>query len=153
MPTAACEIDANVEPLDIRRNRALVEAVERYRRAEPSHPNRRLTETWKPVQRLQQKSPLDVSKSITDTYHLPTDRLEETRCPKNTPWEETYHPVIQKTLLNKNVDKSTPQIILRSAAMETIDNYPKTSIHAFTDGSAFKATNFCRIWCIPEDPR
>ena len=26
--------------------------------------------------------------------------------------------------------------------METIDNYPKTSIHAFTDGSAFKATTF-----------
>ena len=154
-PTAACEIDANVEPLDIRRNRTLVEAVERYKRAEPSHPNRRLTETWEPIQRLQQKSPLDASKSISENYHLPTDRLEERRCPENTPWVDTYHPRIQKNLLNKNIDKSSPQAILRSAAMETIDNYSNKSIHAFTDGSAFKATTYAGYGVflkIPDKP-
>ena len=30
-PTAACEIDANLEPLDLRRERAALECIERYR--------------------------------------------------------------------------------------------------------------------------
>ena len=40
-PTAACEIEANIEPMDHRRIRALIESVERYRRQEEDHPNRR----------------------------------------------------------------------------------------------------------------
>ena len=39
-PSAACEIDSNMEPLDIRRERATLEATERYRRLPQSHPNR-----------------------------------------------------------------------------------------------------------------
>ena len=76
-PIAACEIDANIEPLDIRRNRTLVEATERYQRAESNHPNRRLVETWKPTNRLQQKSPLDLAASLSENQHLPTDRMQE----------------------------------------------------------------------------
>ena len=33
-PTAACEIDARVEPLDLRRERAVMESFERYKRFE-----------------------------------------------------------------------------------------------------------------------
>ena len=141
-PTAACEIDANIEPLDIRRNRALMEAVERYHRAEPEHPNRQLVEKWKANPRLKQQSPLDVSASLTETYFLPTDRLEETRCPKSTPWRNTYMPEIKTKLLNQSINKNTPEPILRAAAYETIDSYPDTMIQAYTDGSAFKATTF-----------
>ena len=39
-PTATSEIDARVEPLDLRRERAVLESVERYCRLEPDHPNR-----------------------------------------------------------------------------------------------------------------
>ena len=41
---AACEIDADTEPLDIQRNRALIKAVKRYHRTEEDKPNRQLVE-------------------------------------------------------------------------------------------------------------
>ena len=141
-PIAACEIDANINPLDIRRNQTLVEASERYLRAEPNHPNRQLVETWKPCQRLQQKSPLELASSLSEMHHLPTDRMQESRFSQTPPWEVNYIPEIKTSLLDNKIDKSTPQPILRTAAYETIDSYPSTSIQAFTDGSAFKATIF-----------
>ena len=141
-PIAACEIDANINPLDIRRNQTLVEASERYLRAEPNHPNRQLVETWKPCQRLQQKSPLELASSLSEMHHLPTDRMQESRFSQTPPWEVNYIPEIRTSLLDNKIDKSTPQPILRTAAYETIDSYPTTSIQAFTDGSAFKATVF-----------
>jgi hypothetical protein len=38
------------------------------------------------------------------------------------------------------MNKSTLAPILKTAVMETIYTYPLKIIHAFTDGSAFKAT-------------
>ena len=61
-PTAACEIEANIEPMDLRRNRALIETVERFRRQEEDHPTRRVVYTWKEVKRLKQTSPMDKAK-------------------------------------------------------------------------------------------
>ena len=51
-PIAACEIEANIEPLDLRRNRAVLDGVERYRRFETNHPNRVLVDSWRPNKRL-----------------------------------------------------------------------------------------------------
>ena len=39
-PAAACEIEDNIEPMDLRRKRALIEYVERYKRQEEDHPLR-----------------------------------------------------------------------------------------------------------------
>ena len=61
-PTAACEIDANIKLRDLTRKRYLIETVERFRRQEPDHPNRKLTETWKPVGRIQLITLLNVAK-------------------------------------------------------------------------------------------
>ena len=61
-PIAACEIDANIKPRDLTRRRSLIETVERYRRQEPDHPNRKLIETWKPVGRIQLTTLLHVTK-------------------------------------------------------------------------------------------
>ena len=141
-PTAACEIDANIEPLDLRRNKALVEAVERYQRADPGHPNRKLVEDWKPNRRLQQKSPLDKATELTQQMHLPTDRTTEVKCPGLPPWKPLYTADIKTTLLDKSANKNTTPNILKLCAYETIDSYPKSAIQAFTDGSAFKATTF-----------
>ena len=60
-PTAACEIDANIEPLDLHRERAVLESVERYRRLEEEHSNREFVDSWTPSQKLHQKLPLDVA--------------------------------------------------------------------------------------------
>ena len=59
--TAACDIDARVEPLDLRRERAVLESVERYRRLDSDNPNRVMVDTWEPIGRIKQKSPLDVA--------------------------------------------------------------------------------------------
>ena len=72
-PTAACEIDANIKPRDLTRKRALIETVERFRRQEPDHPNRKLIETWKPVGRIQLKTLLDVAKEMS-SMEKPTNR-------------------------------------------------------------------------------
>ena len=139
-PTAACEIDANIEPLDIRRNRSLVEAVERYHRAEPMHPNRQLVENWKPNRRLQQQSPLDISNHLSNVYNLSTDRKEESRSSSIIPWQNVYVADIKTSLLDDKINKNSPAAVLKTSTNETIDSYPKTAIQAFTDGSAFKAT-------------
>ena len=141
-PTAACEVDANIEPLDLRRNKALLEAVERYQRTDPDHPNRKLVEQWKPNRRLQQKSPLDKATEITQQMHLPEDRNTEVKCPGPPPWNSLYTADMRTTLLDKTANKNTTPNILKLCAYETIDNYPKSAIQAFTDGSAFKATTF-----------
>ena len=50
--------------------------------------------------------------------------------------------VIKTALLDTSVNKSTDQIILKLNTLETIDTYSSSSIHAYTDGSAFKGTTF-----------
>ena len=80
-PTAACEIEANIEPMDHRRKRALLESVERYKRQEEDHPLREMVDTWKEVRRLQQNSPLDVAKQLLERHNLPQNRNLENEYP------------------------------------------------------------------------
>ena len=51
-PTAACEMHTNVEPLQLRSEAAVMEGVERYKRLETTHPNRKLVESKRTQQRL-----------------------------------------------------------------------------------------------------
>ena len=141
-PIAACEIETNIEPLDIRRNRSAIEAVERYHRAEPDHPNRKLVENWKPAKRIQQQSPIEISAEKSKQYYLPTNRKCEKRYQASNPWDSSIDAEIRTTLIDSTVNKTTSPIIRKSTALETIDSYPKTAVQAFTDGSAFKATVF-----------
>ena len=71
-PTAACKIDANVEPLELHRDRSLLESVDRYRRLDKNHPNRKLVDSWKPkiLDWI-----LDVAKSLQSHHPLPLERL------------------------------------------------------------------------------
>ena len=73
-PTAACEIEANIEPMDLRRNRALIESVERFRRLDEDHPNRRVVDNWKEVKRLKQTSPMDKAKELEEKQYLNLER-------------------------------------------------------------------------------
>ncbi|MCG8431297.1 MAG: hypothetical protein MJA29_09010, partial [Candidatus Omnitrophica bacterium] len=141
-PTAACEIDANVEPLDIRRKRALLDCVERYRRLDKSHPNRRLVDRWERNQRLQQKSPMDVACELEKEHHLPQEKLPERKCSRIPPWTNIKAPTIKTSLLDSTVTKDTLPTILKTCALETIDSYPASWIQIYTDGSAFKGTTF-----------
>ena len=53
-PTAASEINTN---MGLRRDTAVVNMVERFKRADGKHPNRQIVDDWKQVDRLQQKNP------------------------------------------------------------------------------------------------
>jgi ribonuclease HI len=141
-PTAACEIEANLEPLDLRRNRALLETVERYRRQPQDHPNRQVVDNWREERRLQQKSLMDKAQEEEEEHHLPQQREPETKCPSPPPWYRLQQPTIRTKLLQESANKQTPPTTLKIYTLETIDSYPTSAIHAYTDGSAFRATKF-----------
>ena len=139
-PTAACEVDANIEPLDIRRERATLETVERYKRMNPHHPNRELVENWRPEGRLQKKSPLMIAEAAYTKHHLPEEREPIPSCSLLQPGLDLRYPEIKTALVDENVTKETNPLILKACTLETIDSYSRSAIHIYTDGSAFKAT-------------
>ena len=151
-PTAACEIEANIEPMDHRRKRALLESVERYKRQEKDHPLREMVDNWKEVRRLQQNSPLDLAKELHEKHNLPQNRKLENKCPYPPPWENLRHPTIKTTLLDPTVNKQTTPTILKTCALETIDSYPTTITQVYTDGSAFRATKFAGYGVLVKYP-
>ena len=139
-PTAACEIEADIEPMDLRRTRALVETVERFKRQDKDHPNRKVVDNWKEMRRLQRCSPMDKVKEQEPVENLPQNRKEENKCPYPPPWVDIRQPTINTSLLDPEVNKQTIPTILKSCALETINHYPSSATHIYTDGSAFKAT-------------
>ena len=139
-PTAACEIDANIQPLEKRRESATLQAKERYLRMPFEHPNRSLIENWTPKERIKQRSILDKTLHLTEKYHLPQNRENLEMTSENPPYEQLKSPSIKTKLINESVTKSSEPNILRTTALETISEYPSRSIKIFTDGSAFKAT-------------
>ena len=140
-PTAACEIHTNIEPLEFRRERAALETYERSKRLESNHPNKILVDKWKPNKKLKKTtSILDTAMDLQEKHHLPERREPLKRVPPNLPPHiTTTKPEIKKTLLDK-CKKDTYPVALKHSALETIDSYPPTWIHSYTDGSAFKAT-------------
>ena len=139
-PTAACEISANIEPLELRRKKAALELYERALRMEPKHPCKILVEKWKGLARLQQKSVLHVVKELKKSHHLPENRQSLQKVIRELPpHRNLLNPTISKTLIGKENKKSDPNT-LKLSALETIDQYSKDWIHVYTDGSAFKAT-------------
>ena len=140
-PTAACEVHTNIEPLEIRRKRAALETFERSKRLEEKHPNKILVDKWKPNQRLKTvNSILDTVKDLQDRHFLPENREPLQRVNPNIPPHlHIKKPEIKKTLLDKSRKDAYP-VALKHSALETIDSYPSSWIHSYTDGSAFKGT-------------
>lgn len=139
-PTAACEIDANIEPMDLRRERATLEATERYRRQPKDHPNRQQIDKWSRKDRLKQISPIQAAENINEKHHLPQVREPVQKFAPIPPGQDIKVGLIQPLLLDTSITKSSNPSMLKMAALETIDYYGRYNIHAYTDGSAFKAT-------------
>ena len=114
--------------------------MERYRRQEEDHPNRRTVDNWEEVKRLKQTSLMDKAKDLEEKQNLPQNRKLETKCPFPPPWQDLRQPTIKTSLLDKSVNKQTVPTILKACALETIDSYPPSSVKIYTDGSAFRAT-------------
>ena len=106
-PTAACEIEADIEPMDLRRTRALVETVERSKRQDKNHPNRKVVDNWKEMRCLQRYSPMDKVKEQEPVENLPQNRKEENKCPYPPPWVDIRQLTINTCLLEPEVNKQT----------------------------------------------
>ena len=137
----ACEIDTNIEPLDIRRDSAAIEMVERYRRSEEDHPNRKTVENWKGKSRLKKQSILTVAKTLEEKYHLPEQRKPEKPISKEFPPNfEIKKAKVNTELIRKATKKNSDENELFTLGQQTINTYANDCIHVFTDGSAFKGT-------------
>ena len=138
-PTAACEIHTNVEPMHLRRQAAVVETTERYRRLDENHPNRQLTEAPRPTQRIKKTSILSVADSLKDKYHLPDNREPLSIFDQEHPPNIILKPPTIRTSLFEDINKKDSDVVyLMNTAQKTIDSYPDEWIHVYTDGSAFK---------------
>ena len=141
-PTAACEIHTNVEPLDLRREAAVIEGFERFKRLDANHPNRKLVESKRPKQRLKQNSILDIAEKLSNKYKLPENREQKCIFDQNHP----PHKEMRKAHIKLDIDgtcsnkKDTDPVDLLLSAERTIGQYPEEWIHIYTDGSAFKGT-------------
>ena len=139
-PTAACEIEANIEPLDLRRERATLEATERYKRLPTYHPNRQQVDKWCRQNRLKQISPIQAAQAINEKHHLPEERELLQKAATLPPGHELKCCTILPYLLDPSITKSSDPNILKMATLDTINNYATTIVHVYTDGSALKAT-------------
>ena len=89
-PTSACEIHTNVEPLKFRREAAVIEGVERYKRLEKDHPNRKLVENTRPNLRLKKKSILDLAEDLQGKHRLSENRECEPLFDQDLPLAKNY---------------------------------------------------------------
>ena len=76
-PTDACHIDADIIPLSLRREAAVIEMTERYRRKENHNLNHEVVEKWKQNHRIKQKSIMKIDANLQTRFNLPTNREKE----------------------------------------------------------------------------
>ena len=139
-PTATCEIHTAIEPLGLRREKAALEMFERAKRMNTVHPAKQLTENWRRKDRIKHQSIMHHINNLREKCHLPDKRQPIQRVTEIPPHTELQPPEIRTSLKDKQVNKKTDLLELKTAADDTIADYPIEWIHAYTDGSAFKAT-------------
>ena len=138
-PTAACEITTNIEPLDMRREKAALETYERCKRMDTKHPAKKLVDKWKPKNRIQNQSVLHHVHKLKDKTNLPDNRANLKKTCSAPPNLEPSPPEI-KTVLKGNANKKSDFMELKKAAEKTTLSYPDEWTHIYTDGSAEEGT-------------
>ena len=138
-PIQACEIDANIEPLRLRRETAVVEMVERYRRSDRENPNRKIVEKWSPNNSIKQKSVMKVERELQEKHHLPDNReLISQVCSELPPNKQILKPIIKLGLIEEVSKKNSDPVSLYNAGVKTILSYSDEFHQIYTDGSTFK---------------
>ena len=141
-PSAACEIHTNIAPMNLRREAAIIENLERYRRLDDKNPNTTLTKSERPQQRIKKKSILSIAESLNEKYTMPEVREQISLFDVNNhPGRSFAKPTIKKDLKVVQRKKDTDETSLVFTASATINDYPDEWIHIYTDGSATKGTS------------
>ena len=140
-PTAACHIHTDIQPLGLRREAAVLEMAERYRREEDHKPNAKIVHSWNENTRIKKRSILKVEKRLQEKHHLPQNREIEHFINKNIPPSQNLKkPSICLELKKKVTKQKTDLVDLQLTGLQTIQDYPESWIHIYTDGSAMKGT-------------
>ena len=135
--TAACEIHANIEPMQNRREAAVVETIERYKRQDTGHPNRKIVDEPRPKQRIKKKSILSVATHLEGKYDMPKERESIQLFDVNYNFDSQKKiPNIKKQLMHEVNKQQSDTLDLMYTALRTIDQYPDDMVHIYTDGSA-----------------
>ena len=139
-PTAACEIHTAIEPLELRREKAALEMFERAKRMSTEHPARQIVDNWRKKERIKHQSVMHHISNLRENCHLPNEREPIQKVPVIPSHTKLSLPEIKTTLNNKQINKKSDLLELKTTAEDTISEYPPDWIHVYTDGSAFKAT-------------
>ena len=127
--------------MKIRRDAAVMEATERYKRQDKEHPNRKVVEEPRPKQRIKKKSILSVADDLKEKYKLPKDREPIYLFDAEYNYDsQKKAPYIKKQLVKDIGKKQSDPLDLMSTALKTIDQYPDDWVHIYTDGSASNGT-------------
>lgn len=121
-PIAACEIDSNIEPLNLRREATVVEMVERYRRNDKDDPNRKDIEQWSLRDNIKQKSIMKVEKQLQEKHHLPNNRVTESPISADLllPNRSLQAPIISLVLTEEVSEKDANPMDLQNLGVKTI---------------------------------
>ena len=139
-PANACEIHSNTEPLDLRRERSVVETYERYVRLDTPDECKEMVRTWTYKDRIKKTSYMREATRLHNKFNPPEGRTPIQNINKDPPCWQTSDFTVRTKLLDPLIDKSTLEPTLKASALETIDMYSQEAIHAYTDGSASNAT-------------
>ena len=139
-PTNTCEIHTDIEPMRLRREAAVVETIERYKRQDKGHPNRQLVEAPRPPERIKKKSVISIADSLKEKYQLPEEREPVSLFDTIQPYVQRHVPVIKQQLTENVSKRDSDPLNLMNTALKTIDKYPDEWIHIYTDGSASEGT-------------
>ena len=90
-PTSACEIECNIEPLDNRRDAAIVTTYECYQRLE-HHLNKALIQTWTKKTRIKQQAYLTRAIALLPGYQLPCSREKIATVAPQPLYRTAYQP-------------------------------------------------------------
>ena len=126
--------------MSIRREAAVVETVERMKRQEENHPNKKIVKNYRHTERIKKKSVLSLSNRLAEKYNMPDERETVLLFDvNNSPAKNIQTPIIKQQLI-RAIGKKDEAALLMNTALETIDNYPTEWIHIYSDGSATEGT-------------
>ena len=152
-PTAAVEVHTNVAPMNLRREAAVIDTVERFKRLDDKNPNKILTESKRPEQRIKKKSILSIAETLNQNYKMPEKREQICLFDINQhPSKRFEKPTIKQNLKTAQTKKEADETSLMLTASATIQDYPDKWIHIYTDGSATKGTSNAGYGCRIEFP-
>ena len=135
---------ADISPLALRRERAVVLACERYRRLEKESSLRKMVDESVGKNRLKMTSFMHVAVRLSAELEFSHLRDELALTGIFLPALAPALPEIRKSLIDSNVGKQSDENVKKVVAQETVALYPADLIQIFTDGSTREVNGVLR---------